>query len=356
MSESRERVPVRESVHAEAPRSQRATRIRVRRTGARSAGLGVAAAVLVSLTACAGGSSAANCTPTYPTGSNASLISADGGLGNDPEATFPTPLVTGSSQVSVVKAGDGSELQPGDAAVVQITIYDGTTGNTLISTNYDEAGLMLLAVDGLPAFGSIAQCTTVGSRVAAVGPAGDLIGDAAIQQNGLPVGADDPVVMVVDLEKSFLGRADGSDQLAQAGFPSIVLAPDGRPGFTIPSQPAPTDLRIATLKAGSGARVKEGDTVVLNYTGVLWDSATVFESTWEVGAPAALVAQALDATGSTGGGLVPGFAKAVIGQRVGSQVIAVIPPEFGYPVGSSPASIPEGSTLVYVIDILGIDD
>jgi peptidylprolyl isomerase len=39
---------------------------------------------------------------------------------------------------------------------------------------------------------------------------------------------------------------------------------------------------------------------------------------------------------------------------VGSQVIAVIPPEFGYPEGTNPPAIPAGSTLIFVVDILGI--
>jgi peptidylprolyl isomerase len=44
--------------------------------------------------------------------------------------------------------------------------------------------------------------------------------------------------------------------------------------------------------------------------------------------------------------------KAVVGQPVGSQVIAIIPPAQGY--GDAGAgSIPPGATLVFVIDILG---
>jgi peptidylprolyl isomerase len=52
---------------------------------------------------------------------------------------------------------------------------------------------------------------------------------------------------------------------------------------------------------------------------------------------------------------VPGFAKALIGQRVGSQVIAVIPPKDGYPTGQAPTTVPDGSTMVFVFDILGIE-
>ena len=52
--------------------------------------------------------------------------------------------------------------------------------------------------------------------------------------------------------------------------------------------------------------------------------------------------------------MIPGFANAVIGQTVDSQVIAVIPPSEGYgDKGSGP--VPAGATLVFVVDILGVN-
>ena len=312
-----------------------------------------AAGLLVSLSACSSSAFGASCTPAYAEGSNAALVKAEGALGKDPKADFPTPLVaTKTPEAQVTHAGDGKVVQPGDAASIQITIYDGKTGSTVISTDYTGTGLLLLAVKGSPAFGAVAQCATVGSRVAAVGTAGDLLGQGSIDSNSLPLTVDDTVVMVIDVTKSYLGRANGVDQLPVAGLPSIVLAPNGQPGFTFPAGDAPKDLKIATLKAGNGTTVKKGDSVVLNYTGVLWGAKSVFDSTWDRSAPAALTAVSLDDDST---GVVPGFATAIIGAKVGSQVLVVIPPKFGYPAGSAPSSVPDGSTMVFVIDILGID-
>ncbi|MBG6054107.1 peptidylprolyl isomerase [Salinibacterium sp. CAN_S4] len=315
-----------------------------------------ASALLVSLSACAtGAASIDGCVPSIASGSNAALVTADGSFGNDPKATFPTPLVAnGASEAHVISDGNGNgkRVAAGATTVVQLTIYDGKTGDALIATNYDESGALFSAIDSTPAFGTIAQCARVGSRVAAVGTAADLIGDGAIQQNGLSLAADDTVAIVVDVQSVYLGKADGADQVLSAGFPSIVLAPDGRPGFTFADPKPPTALKIETLKAGSGAKVEKDDRVVLHYTGVLWDTQEVFDSTWERNAPAMLVASSLDDSSS---GLVPGFAKALIGQRVGSQVIAVIPPKDGYPAGQAPTTVPDGSTMVFVFDILGIE-
>ena len=315
-----------------------------------------ASALLVSLSSCAASPGGIDgCVPSIASGSNAALVTADGTFGNDPKASFPTPLVAaGASQVHVISDGNGNgkRVAPGATTVVQLTIYDGKTGDTIIATNYANAGALFSAIDSTPAFGAIGQCARVGSRVAAVGTAGDLIGDGAIQQNGLSLAADDTVAIVVDVQSVYLGKANGADQILKAGFPSIVLAPDGRPGFTFPDPKPPTELAIDTLKAGNGAKVKKDDRVVLHYTGVLWDTKKVFDSTWERNAPAMLVATSLEDSAS---GLVPGFAKALIGQRVGSQVIAVIPPKDGYPTGQGPSTVPDGSTMVFVFDILGIE-
>ena len=111
----------------------------------------------------------------------------------------------------------------------------------------------------------------------------------------------------------------------------------------MPKVDPPTTLTIEALKKGSGKTVSAGDTVTVHYTGVIWASGTVFDSSWKGGKPISFATT----------GVIPGFGKALVGQKVGSQVIAVIPPGDGY--GATP---PEGSgiaatdTLVFVVDIL----
>jgi peptidylprolyl isomerase len=67
--------------------------------------------------------------------------------------------------------------------------------------------------------------------------------------------------------------------------------------------------------------------------------------------PADFVAQSY--IDNAGVGVVPGFARALIGQTVGSRVLVAIPPSEGYPAGQEPASIPANATMIFVIDILG---
>ena len=115
----------------------------------------------------------------------------------------------------------------------------------------------------------------------------------------------------------------------------------------IPKEAPPTELEVSVLKQGDGAVVADGDKVVLNYTGMLWDTSAVFDSSWTKGLPASFTATAAP------GGLITGFATALIGQKVGSQVIAVIPPELAYGTTGT-QNVPAGATLVFVFDVLGI--
>ncbi len=313
----------------------------------------MAAGLLASLAACAGPNAlGGDCSPLYSAGSNSDLVAAKGKIGADPKAQFATPVVGKSVQVSTVIAGKGDKIQPGATAVVQVSIYDGTTGDVLISSDYTGTGVIGYVREGAPAFGAVVQCTAIGSRVAAVGPAGDLIGADAIAQYQLPVATDDTVVLVADLLGAYLGKANGVDQPLQDGFPAVALAPDGRPGFTFASdKSAPTTYKASTLKAGSGATVKAGDAVVLNYSGIEWGGKTIAETTWD-GLPTVKVASSL--TDSPQSGLIDGLVKALVGQKVGSQVIVIVPPELGYASGSAPSGVTDGATLVYVVDILGI--
>ena len=311
----------------------------------------LSAGMLVSLSACAGipfGS--AGCTPSFVNGSASDLVSARGSFGADPMAAFPTPLIAEETQVSTIDAAEGEPLLAGQVVDFQVTVLDAGNGEVLTASSYDSAQPVRRSISpGTDVLGEITQCATIGSRVVTATSVQSMFGDTDLSEFNLT--AEDTLVVVVDIQNAFLGRANGFDQLAKTGFPSISLAPNGQPGFTIPNEPAPTELLITTLKLGSGAVVEEGAEAVIHYTGVLWDARAVFDSSWQRGTPATFVALSSQTDPN---GVVPGFAQALIGQRVGSQILVVIPPEFGYAPGQGPASVPDGATLIFVFDILGI--
>ncbi len=310
-----------------------------------------AAGLIVSLSACTGSPFNSACIPAFSEGANTAAITADGRFGADPKATFPTPLAGDETEVEVLTAGDGAVVLPGSIVDFQITAYNAGNGDLFTSSSYSEAEpVRRTAIEADEILGELTQCATVGSRLVSTTTAQSLFGDTDLSQYGLT--AEDLLVLVIDIQRNFMAKANGADQLPQAGLPSIVVAPNGRPGFTFPSSDAPTDLVFSTLKQGSGEVVERGDNAVVHYSGVLWGAESLFDSSWERGTPSSFLAESLE---NDDAGLVPGFAQALIGQRVGSQVLVVIPPEFGYPAGTAPESIPEGSTMVFVFDILGIE-
>ena len=291
-----------------------------------SALIATAALVAAALTGCsAAGTEAADCTAPAKSGAASKLIDVAGDFGTAPTVT-DADVVLGLIAPDRFLGGR-MPLDAGKKAATLVLNDSTLTGLT--------AGLL---------------CTQVGERVAvAVSPA-DGFGPQGGQKD-LGVGATDSLVFVIDVVKAYLPRANGADQPVTAGLPSVVLDADGVPGITIPSGPAPKKLTIGVLKKGTGRIVKEGETVTVQYTGVLWDTKKVFDSSWEKGSPAQFVA----ADGSkVQGGVISGFADALIGQTVGSQVIAVIPPDKGYGDKASGA-IPANSTLVFVVDILGVN-
>jgi peptidylprolyl isomerase len=315
----------------------------------------LSAGVVVALTGCANGPfNLSACSPLYPSGSNSALVSAVGDLNADPEAEFPTPLIADGVESEIVTVGDGELLGNGDVASLQITIYNAKTGEQLISTGHDSAGLRVPVTERAPHFGEIAQCSTVGSRIVTVGTAGDILGAENIAQNQLPLTDNDTIVMISDVESRYPGKADGVNQVPPSGLPAVVLAPNGQPGFTFPETDAPTELKVATLKAGSGRAVTEGDLAVMHASGIEWNAEKTFRNSWEdAGVPGTYLVESSETSER---GLPPGLAEALIGQTVGSQVLVVLPPAVGFAPETKPEGVTSGSTLVFVFDILGIQE
>jgi FKBP-type peptidyl-prolyl cis-trans isomerase len=103
-----------------------------------------------------------------------------------------------------------------------------------------------------------------------------------------------------------------------------------------------TQTEVHTLHAGDGPVVAPTATVSVCYMGVNGRDGRVFDSAYERGSP---VDFPLD-------GVVPGFQKAITGQKVGSTVGVAMTSADGYPDGQPNAGIQKGDTLIFAIKIL----
>ncbi|GAA2753722.1 FKBP-type peptidyl-prolyl cis-trans isomerase [Amnibacterium kyonggiense] len=313
------------------------------------AGSVVLASIAAALTGCAGGGgSVAGCTPPVGPGQASESVTATGKVGSAPTVSFDTPVHVDAPQVSTLVAGHGAPLTAKQEISTEVSFYNATTGAEVLKSDYTGSAPAKFVIGTVQITGlrKALVCSQVGERLAVVLPPSQAI-PAASRPTGLS--ATDSVVAVIDIRDAYLARANGTDQVMGSGLPAVVLGPDGRPGITLPDDTPPTGLEVANLKVGSGATIGKGDTAVIAYTGVVWKpgdpaNGTVFDSSWTTGTPVDVVVKQ--------GQTVPGLVTALAGQKVGSQVLAILPPSQAY--GSqSTSTIPANSTLVFVVDILG---
>jgi peptidylprolyl isomerase len=264
-----------------------------------------------------------------------------------PTVTLATPFAVAKTSTRILTPGTGKELALGESVTIDYLGVNGTSGKTFdtsygkpdpVSFLVGDKNLIKGMMDGLTG-------VKVGSRVLLAIPAVDGYGTKGAPDAG--IGPNDTLLFVIDVKSATkpLTRATGTAVAPKAGLPTVTLAGNGAPTITVPKTPAPAALVIQPLIQGTGAVVAKGQSITVNYTGAVWASGKVFDSSWTNGAPA---------TFSIGtGAVIPGWDKGLVGQKVGSQVLLSIPPADGYgATGQSSAGISGTDTLVFVVDIL----
>ncbi|MEU8516223.1 FKBP-type peptidyl-prolyl cis-trans isomerase [Kitasatospora sp. NPDC048722] len=292
----------------------------------------------------------ASAAPTVPTPVNEASpmpTLSGGGYGSKATITLPEGQPSGQFVVNTVSEGDRAVVNKGDWVTVNYTAKDWTTGKDLPSS-YDAGGKPQLYQAGsgqlVPAFDQSVIGKKVGSRLLVVAPPAAAFGDQGSSQLGVAKG--DTVVFVLDIMESLPPDSTLTGTMTQPPANLPQVKDNGKAPVTItvpPGQAPPTDLQQAVLIKGEGKQVKTGQTLVVQYTGVLWSNGQQFDSSWTHGG-----AQAVQiGTGS----VIEGWDKGLVGQNVGSRVELVVPPALGYK-DQAQGSVPANSTLVFVIDIL----
>lgn len=293
------------------------------------------------LTACA--PAAKNICDPFVTGSALDKLSVTGSFGSKPTVDFTSPLSSKVIETKVIKEGNGPAIVGKQYVRFDYSILNGTTKTSLGSSTYDgtngEAQFITTgaSVDLCHGLTGVKE----GSRVAVIVPAG-----VATSEDTDQLKKSDAVLFILDIHKVYLQTTSGNPKATDSGMPTVVFAPDGTPGVTVPKTEAPGQFKLNTLLDGSGDAIKLGDTVTLNYSGFLWETGAAFDSSWANGKP--------EQFQITEGGLIPGFVKALVGAKLGSKLVVVIPPELGYGAQGN-NTIPGNATLVFVIEVLGID-
>lgn len=144
------------------------------------------------------------------------------------------------------------------------------------------------------------------------------------------------VLVVVSVGGALYFRSGGNDPAEQLGTVAEIV------GAT---QNADA-LRIEVLAEGTGEAVAAGDAATVHYTGTFTDGK-VFDSSVTRGVPFTFTLGAQQ--------VIPGWEQGVAGMKVGEKRRLTIAPELAYGAQGVPGAIPPNSTLVFEVELLGVE-
>jgi FKBP-type peptidyl-prolyl cis-trans isomerase len=145
------------------------------------------------------------------------------------------------------------------------------------------------------------------------------------------------------------GCGSGTASATSTGSVTVSGAFGHAPVIKIPAAKAGHSLAVKTLIQGSGPVLHSTDTFVSNYVIYIWSGTAhrLVQSTFGTTSHPGSSPQLLT------GQLLPGLEKALIGQKMGSRVLAVIPPKEGFGTSGNPqVGIRGTDTLVFVVDLI----
>jgi FKBP-type peptidyl-prolyl cis-trans isomerase len=278
---------------------------------------------------------------------NASVTVA-GAFGATPVVKIPKLAANSKLTVKTVIPGSGSTVTKSDAMAANFVLYFWSGKSSTLKANTFTQNPTVIGGTMLPGLETALIGQKVGSRVLAVIPPADGYGTSGNSQLGIT--GSTTLVFVIDVIKSYTDTASASGtQVSNGGgsLPTVTAHTGGAPTITIPANNPPSALVTKTLIKGSGPKVAKGQYVIAQYTGYIWRTKKVFDSSWTSGSPFGFV------IGANPEQVIPGWDSGLAGQTVGSRVMLVIPPKDAYgSAGQSQAGITGKDTLVFVVDII----
>ena len=279
-----------------------------------------------------------------------SQVDVTGDFGKAPEVDFAAPLDVTTSASWTTEKGEGDKIGQASTAVLALTLLDGRTGKKAIST-FDEGQTPLqvsLTEQFLPSLAEALVGARAGSRLVVASTPEDAYGSGGSPQIGIKGG--DPVVMVADVlatdPTDVLDGPTGDEVEPPAGSPVLVEREGVPSGFEVPARAKkPTELQVVPLREGTGDEVEDPDRVTVNYLGAVWKGTKPFDQSYDKD----------PTTFSIGlGAVIKCWDEGLVGQKEGARVMLVCPPDTAYGNTAQGEDIPARSTLVFVIDVLGV--
>jgi peptidylprolyl isomerase len=133
--------------------------------------------------------------------------------------------------------------------------------------------------------------------------------------------------------------------IVAAAVPATVIAQTPA-GATVTT---PSGLKVTDSKVGTGPEPKSGQTVVVHYTGWLYENGAKgqkFDSSLDRGEPFEFpIGQ---------GQVIAGWDEGVATMKVGGKRTLIIPPALGYGAQGAGGVIPPNATLIFDVELLDV--
>ncbi|MEQ9161243.1 MAG: FKBP-type peptidyl-prolyl cis-trans isomerase, partial [Ilumatobacter fluminis] len=160
---------------------------------------------------------------------------------------------------------------------------------------------------------------------------GDATGDTAADDEATGADSDD--------------ASDDDESATTAAGDGILVPGDpatGKPEIQLPAE-EPDSLVVTVLEEGSGDVVEAGDSITVDYVGVLTADGTEFDASYNYGQAATFAIGV--------GQVIAGWDEGLVGLTEGSTVQLDIPSDLAYGDEGYAGVIPGGAALTFVIEI-----
>lgn len=277
-------------------------------------------------------SASASATVEAPDPADVALLDAvtwTGEPGTKPVLSFTAPLEVSREVSRVVNEGTGADAAEDGKVWFRSVTYDGRTGEefTEFVGSWDSPEMLDLtgAPEGHPLLVALAD---------------KKVGTQSLYASPLDLGDGTTATAVTAIEV-----IETPDPITlEQGMPSVTFDESGAPSIEVqPGFAGPEELITQVLTEGDGPVVESGQTVTVNYTGWLQSTGEKFDSSWDAGKPFET------AIGS--GAVIDGWDQGLVGQKVGSTVLLVIPSDLAYGAEGQ-GNIPGGASLIFVVEII----
>ncbi|MFJ6796254.1 FKBP-type peptidyl-prolyl cis-trans isomerase [Streptomyces sp. NPDC091268] len=251
-------------------------------------------------------------------------------------------------KVETISEGNGPVLKKGDIAQVNYSgqVWDGKEPFDASFGKGKPFDVTIGAGQVIKGWDQGLEGKKVGSRLELVIPPD--LGYGA-QGSGDKIKPNATLVFVVDIVKgtSVPASAKGKEvPQDDKDLPKVGTNTDGKEiSVAVPKDATPPAKLVSDYVLESdGAVVKDTDSVVVKFNGKTWKDDKTFESTYTSDTTVTWPMDQLS---------VKGLKEGLVGKKVGSRILLVIPPDQGFG-DKEQGTIPANSTLVFGLDILAV--